>query len=141
MLISFIVHFSQIQTQTQPVKKKSGFVITSVTDSGHGRPPSILHDGEESADDLDESHASLSDMSHSRMTDVDHDQESTASEDTLNLSQLHRKDKPPVSTAVTQESIQELPHDNHLPPHQKVEDVKMNDVAQGQVGFNECTTY
>lgn len=61
-------------------------MITSVTDSGHGRPLSIVRDGEESADDLDESHASYSDVSYSRTTDIDHDQESTASEDTLNIS-------------------------------------------------------
>jgi len=55
-------------------KKKGGFVITGVKD-----------DGDESADDLDVSHASYSDISYSRTTDVDHDQESTASEDTINI--------------------------------------------------------
>ncbi|XP_077970590.1 uncharacterized protein LOC120328245 [Styela clava] len=74
------------QQANPTTKKKSGFQITSVTDSGHGRPASIVRDGEESADDLDESHASYSDISYSRATDVDHDQESTASEDTLNIS-------------------------------------------------------
>ena len=39
-------------------------------------------DGDESADDMDVSHASYSDMSYSRTTDADHDQGSTASEDT-----------------------------------------------------------
>lgn len=76
-------------------KKKSGFVITSVTDSGHGRPASIVRDGEESADDLDESHTSYSDVSYSRTTDADHDQESTASEDTLNIS-AHESSVAPV---------------------------------------------
>ena len=42
-------------------------------------------DGDESADDLDESHTSYSEMSYSRTTDVDRDQESSASEDTLNI--------------------------------------------------------
>lgn len=77
---------SQQPISNPTTKKKSGFQITSVTDSGHGRPASIVRDGEESADDLDESHASYSDISYSRATDVDHDQESTASEDTLNIS-------------------------------------------------------
>ena len=52
-------------------KKKGAFVITGVKD-----------DGDESADDMDVSHASYSDLSYSRTTDADHDQESTASEDT-----------------------------------------------------------
>jgi len=60
--------------QSHP-KKKGGFAITSVKDNV---------DGDESADDLDESHTSYSEMSYSRTTDVDHDQESSASEDTLN---------------------------------------------------------
>uniref|UniRef100_H2Z8M6 Uncharacterized protein n=1 Tax=Ciona savignyi TaxID=51511 RepID=H2Z8M6_CIOSA len=60
-------------SQAHP-KKKGGFVITSVKDNV---------DGDESADDLDESHASYSDISYSRTTD--HDPESSASEDTLNL--------------------------------------------------------
>ena len=45
-------------------------------------------DGLQSADDLDESHAydeSHSDLSYSITTNIDHDQESSASEDTLNI--------------------------------------------------------
>lgn len=78
-------HITQQPVSANPTKKRSGFQITSVKDSDHGRPASIVHDGEESADDLDESHASYSDVSLSR-TEADHDPESTASEDTLNIS-------------------------------------------------------
>ena len=62
-----------------PRPKKGGFVITNVKD---------YIDGDESADDLDESHAydeSHSDISYSLTTNIDHDQESSASEDTLNI--------------------------------------------------------
>jgi len=61
-------------SQSHP-KKRGGFVITSVKDNV---------DGDESADDLDESHASYSDISYSRATDIDHDQESSTSDETIN---------------------------------------------------------
>ncbi|CAK8690634.1 unnamed protein product [Clavelina lepadiformis] len=71
------MHPAQISNSSQPnTKKKGGFMITSVKDQV---------DGDESADDLDESHTSYSEMSYSRTTDVDRDQESSASEDTLNI--------------------------------------------------------
>lgn len=65
------VKFSEPVHESALPKKKGGFVITGVKD-----------DGDESADDMDVSHASYSDMSYSRTTDADHDQGSTASEDT-----------------------------------------------------------
>lgn len=71
-------HQPQHTPATQQPSKKKGFQITSVKDPG---------DGEESADELDESHTdmSYSDISYSRTTDIDHDQESSASEYTLNV--------------------------------------------------------
>lgn len=68
------VKFSEAPPENILPKKKGGFLITSVKD-----------DGDESADDLDVSHASYSDISYSRTTEVDPDQESTASEDTINI--------------------------------------------------------
>ena len=65
-----------------PRPKKGGFVITNVKDYIDD------DDGLQSADDLDESHAydeSHSDLSYSITTNIDHDQESSASEDTLNI--------------------------------------------------------
>ena len=69
-------HTSHVNSSQSHPKKRSGFVITSVKDNV---------DGDESADDLDESHASYSDISYSRATDIDHDQESSASDETLNV--------------------------------------------------------
>uniref|UniRef100_F6ZB59 TSC22 domain family protein 1 n=1 Tax=Ciona intestinalis TaxID=7719 RepID=F6ZB59_CIOIN len=84
-------------THGQPYpKKKGGFVITSVKDNV---------DGDESADDLDESHTSYSDISYSRTTDVDHDPESSASEDTLNMTIQDPHHQPTLTAAPTATSV------------------------------------